>query len=319
MLIPACPVQETAASPPHVIEAVIARVLQVYRSWRRDTSIATMRQDWDHLFCASPLDAPLEAVSAGGVDAAWVRAPGCRSDQIVVYLHGGGFTMGSLVSHHELMAAIGMRSGCSILGLAYRLAPEHRFPDSLTDVCTAYRWLLDQGHAPSKIAFAGDSAGGGLVLSGLVALKNLAAPLPAAAVLMSPLVDLTASGESYGDPAIDDPVHRREQVLVMARGYAGGTATDDPRLSPLFADLAGLPPLLVQVGAREVLLSEAISLVDRALAQGVEARGQVWPGMIHVFQQFPDLVEAVAALDSVGAFIRSHMNQTTGALPSWSV
>lgn len=292
------------------IDDVIARVLAVYRKWNRNTSVAEMRADWDRLFDAVPADAPLEQVATDRIRGGWVDAPGAALDRVTIYLHGGGFRVGSLRSHHELMAAISREAGCRVFGLDYRLAPEHAFPAALDDTCAAYEWLLDQNYKPQNIAIAGDSAGAGLAVSALLRLKTSGIPLPGAAVLMSLWSDMTASGQSYQDRAEVDPIHQRPMIRAMAQAYLGGIDPRDPSVSPLFGALEGLPSMLLQVGDRETLLSDSTSFADKARACGIDVSLEVWPNMIHVFQQFPnDLIEARQALQSIGAFLRTRLGQ----------
>lgn len=287
------------------IDAVIARVRGVYRGWNRSTPIERMRRDWDALFAALPAEAAIEPVSAGGVNAEWVVAPDARADRAVMYCHGGGYQVGSTRSHRELMAAISRVASARVLGIDYRLAPEHRFPAPLHDALAAHEWLLQQG--VRTIAFAGDSAGAHLVLCTLLALRDAGRPLPAAAVLLSAWTDLTASRESYATRADADPIHQRSMILALAQG-AVGRDVDARDASPLFADLRGLPPLLMQVGDREVLLGDSTDFADRARAAGVSVQLEVWPRMIHVFQQFPhELAEARDARSSIGAFLRERL------------
>ena len=291
------------------VEDVIDRVRQVYGSWKRDTTVAQMRQDWDTLFGGVDVNASIEDVDAGGVKAQWVSAPGADARRAILYFHGGGFQVGSVVSHRELMAGLSVAAQCRVLGVDYRLAPEHRYPAALDDATAAYQWLIGQGIAPQHIALAGDSAGGGLALSLLLRLRDAHHTLPAAAVLMSAWTDLTASGASYGTRADADPIHQRPMIVAMARSYLGkdGNAAD-PLVSPLFADLKGLPPLLAQVGDRETVLDDSRDFVARAKEAGVDATLQVWDHMIHVFQQFPaQLPEARAAIDDMGRFLRRHL------------
>ncbi|MDR7093117.1 alpha/beta hydrolase [Hydrogenophaga laconesensis] len=291
------------------VEQVIERVRQVYGSWKRDTPVAQMRQDWDTLFGGAAVNASIEDVDAGGVKAQWVSAPGADPRHGVLYLHGGGFQVGSLVSHRELMAGLSAASNCRVLGVDYRLAPEHRYPAALDDAWVAWQWLADQGFEAQHVALAGDSAGGGLVLSLLLRLRDAGQPLPAAAVLMSAWTDLTASGASYGTRADSDPIHQRPMIVAMARNYLGKEGNPaDPLVSPMFAELRGLPPLLAQVGDRETVLDDSRDFVARAREAGVDATLQVWDHMIHVFQQFPaQLPEARAAIDELGRFLRRHL------------
>lgn len=293
------------------VEAVIARVKSVYGSWRRDTPVAQMRADWDRLFSETG-DASVERVDCAGVPCQWISAPGARTDKAIVYLHGGGFQVGSLASHRELMAELSAAVGARVLGVAYRLAPEHRFPAALDDTLVVWDWLRAHGFRPRDIAMAGDSAGAGLALSTLLALQDKGQELPAAAFLMSAWTDLTASGESYETRAADDPIHQRPMILAMARNYLGkeGNASE-PLASPLMASpaqLRGLPPMLFQVGDRETVLSDSEAFARKALEAGADARCETWPGMIHVFQQFPaELHEALQAITSAGQFLAEHL------------
>ena len=296
------------------IDAVIARVRSVYRRWGRTTTVEQMRSDWDALFVGDGFEATVQPVSAGGVAAEWIAAPGACEDRVVVYFHGGGFRIGSVRSHRALMAAISAASGCRVLGVEYRRAPEHRFPAPVEDALAATAWLREQGIAADRIAFAGDSAGAGLALSALLSLREQALPMPAAAALMSAWTDLSASGDSYRSRADADPIHQRPMILAMARGYLGeGVDARDPRASPLFADLHGLPPLLLQVGDRETVLDDSRAFAAKAKDAGVDVKLEVWDDMIHVFQQFPaELVEARRAVAAIGAFLRERL----AALPS---
>lgn len=299
----------TTTTPAAPIEAVIRRVLGVYRRWGRDTSVAQMRADWDALFGGVAVDAAVEPVTMGALSGAWITAPGVDTRRVVLYFHGGGFQVGSVRSHRELMAGISAAGDCRVLGLDYRLAPEHRYPGALEDACTAYDWLVAQGIDPSNIVVAGDSAGGNLALAALLRLRAAGRVLPAGAVLMSAWTDMTASGESYVTRAQSDPIHQRPMILAMARNYLGpdGDARH-PLVSPLLADpaaLAALPPLLIQVGERETVLDDSLSFASKARSAGVDVELEVWDGMIHVFQQFPaELPEAREALVSVGRFLR---------------
>jgi len=261
-----------------------------------------MRSDWDAAFASCAVPISCERVSAGGVDGEWIAADGARPDKAILYFHGGGFRLGSVSSHRELIARIAAASGCRVLAVNYRLAPEHRFPAPLEDALASYDWMLEQGLKPENIALAGDSAGGNLVLAALLGLRKQGARLPAAAVLMSPWTDLAATGASYVSRAEADPIHQRPMILALAKNYLGPDG--DPRrplASPLYADLGGLPPLLIQVGDRETVLDDSVMFADKARAAGTEVELQVWDGMIHVFQMFGgELAEARRAIDSIG-------------------
>jgi phosphinothricin tripeptide acetyl hydrolase len=254
----------------------------------------------------TPPEVKVERVSAPVAPAEWLRPPGAVAGRVVLYLHGGGYVIGSTRSHRHLAAAIAAAGQASALLLDYRLAPEHPYPAAVDDATAAYRWLLEQGVAPGHVVIGGDSAGGGLTVATLLALRDARLPLPAGGVCISPWVDLTFSGASYRTRAAVDPIVKRPGIDEMARAYLGATAAQTPLASPLFADLRGLPPLLIHVGSDEVLLDDAVQLADRAKTAGVDATLEVWDRMIHVWHWFlPMLDEAQGAVDGIGRFIQS--------------
>lgn len=254
----------------------------------------------------TPPDVKVERVNVPAAPAEWLRPPSAVPGRVVLYLHGGGYVIGSPRSHRHLAAAIAGAAGASALLLDYRLAPEHPFPAAVEDATAAYRWLLDQATAPERIVIAGDSAGGGLTVATLLALREARVPLPAGGVCISPWVDLTCSGASYATMAAADPIVRRAGVEEMARAYLGATPPRTPLASPLFADLRGLPPLLIHVGSDEVLLDDAVQLAERAKAAGVDATLEIYDRMIHVWHWFlPMLDEAQTAVEAIGRFVRS--------------
>ena len=254
----------------------------------------------------TPPDVKVERVNAPAAPAEWLRPPSAVPGRVVLYLHGGGYVIGSPRSHRHLAAAIAGAAGASALLLDYRLAPEHPFPAAVEDATAAYRWLLDQAIAPGHIVIAGDSAGGGLTVATLLALREARVPLPAGGVCISPWVDLTCSGASYATKAAADPIVRRAGVEEMARAYLGARPPRTPLASPLFADLRGLPPLLIHVGSDEVLLDDAVQLAERAKAAGVDATLEIYDRMIHVWHWFlPMLDEAQTAVEAIGRFVRS--------------
>jgi len=300
------------------LDLVIERIRRVYRGWSRDTPVAQMRIDWDTAF--QPLTVPVscERVSAGGVDGEWIASSNAvHHDKAILYFHGGGFRLGSVSSHRELIARISEASGCRVLAINYRLAPEHRFPAPLEDAMAAYRWMLDRGLKPEHIAFAGDSAGGNLVLAAMLGLRERKLPLPAAGVLMSPWTDLAATAESYVSRADADPIHQRPMILALAKNYLGPDGDPyHPLASPLYADLAGLPPLLIQVGDRETVLDDSVMFAEKARAAGTDVELQIWDGMIHVFQMFAsELAEARKAIDSMAKFLNLHLQMNADRRP----
>jgi monoterpene epsilon-lactone hydrolase len=292
------------------IDLAIERIRAVYRSWNRETTVAQMRGDWDAAFGGGTAAVTCERVSAGGVDGEWISPANAPEDKAILYFHGGGFRIGSVASHRDLIAQIALASGCRVLAINYRLAPEHRFPAALDDAIAAYDWMLGQGLTPGNVAFAGDSAGGNLVLAAMLALRERGLPLPVSAVLMSPWTDLAATGTSYVTRAEADPIHQRPMILALAKNYLGGQGDlRDPLISPLYADLQGLPPLLIQVGDRETVLDDSVMLTDLARAAGVDVNLEVWDGMIHVFQMFgAELSEAHRAIASIAGFLNQHLH-----------
>jgi phosphinothricin tripeptide acetyl hydrolase len=268
-----------------------------------------LRQEYDKAERAFPLapDVDVTPVVVRGVDAEWLRQR-AGLESVVLYLHGGGYVIGSPRSHRHLAAAIATAAGGSALLPHYRRAPEHPFPAAVDDAVAAYRWLIeDDGVRPGSIVIAGDSAGGGLTVATLLALRDAHVALPAAGACLSPWTDLTCSLPSHTTLAAVDPIVETSMVNRMASAYLGTADARTPLASPLHADLAALPPLLIQVGSDEVLLDDATELAARARAAGVDVTLEVWDAMIHVWQWFlPMLDEAQAAVDRIGAFVRAH-------------
>lgn len=256
------------------------------------------------VFALAP-DVEVEPVQAAGIGAEWISAPHAEPDRVVLYLHGGGYVMCSVNTHRELASRIARAAAGRVLTVDYRLAPEHPHPAALDDAVSAYRWLLERGVDPTRLVIAGDSAGGGLTVATLVALRDLGEPLPAAAVCLSPWVDLEVTGESTVTKADADPVVKAETLRTMAGHYVGSGSSRAPLASPLYADLSGLPPLLIQVGTAEILLDDATRLAARARQAGVEVTLEPWEDMVHVWQIFAALLpEARQAIERVGEFVR---------------
>ena len=252
-----------------------------------------------------PADIAAEPVTANGVRAEWTIAPGADASRVLLYLHGGGYVSGSLASHRHMVAEAGRQAGMRTLALDYRLAPEDPFPAAVEDAVAGYRFLLDQGVAPARIAVGGDSAGGGLTVALLVSLRDEGLPLPACAWVVSPWVDLEGLGESMTALAAADPMVQKPYLDEIARAYLNGADPRTPLAAPLHADLRGLPPLLIQVGAAETLLDDSARLAQRAGAADVRVTLEVWPEMIHVWHLFhPQLAAGRKALASAGRFLR---------------
>lgn len=251
-------------------------------------------------------DIKAEPVIAGGVPGEWVTAPGADTGRNILYLHGGGYMIGSIKTHRCLAGWISRAAQARVLIIDYRLAPENPHPAAVEDALAAYRFMLDSGVNPSRSVVAGDSAGGGLTVAALLAIRDAKLSLPAAAVCISPWVDMEGSGESMKTKAAVDPMVSNGNLGEMAAAYLGGKDPRTPLASPLYADLKGLPPMLIQVGTSEVLLDDASRLAERARQAGVEVVYEPWENMIHVWQIFlPMLDEAKQAVDRIGEYVRS--------------
>ena len=255
-----------------------------------------------------PDDVVVTDVSAGGVPAHWLDAPGVDVGRVLLFLHGGGYEFGSLRSDGELAARLGRAGGMRVLFVEYRLAPEHPFPAAIDDVLAVWRWLrTDQRLSAASLAVAGDSAGGGLAVALLVATRDAGDAVPAAAVLMSPTVDLTSSGASMTERVDDDPISTPALLQQLAADYLAGADPRTPLASPLFASLSGLPPLLVQVGTSDLLLSDSERLVAAATEAGVDARLEIGDGLPHVYQLMLGTPEAAEATERIGQFLRERV------------
>jgi phosphinothricin tripeptide acetyl hydrolase len=273
-------------------------------------TIAERRAQYDRAerVFPTPADVAVEPVAAPDCPAEWLVPPGVRTDAVLLYLHGGGYVIGSPRSHRHLAAALARAAGTPALLLDYRLAPEHPFPAALEDAVAAYEWLLARAIAPERIVLAGDSAGGGLTVATLLALRDRGLPRPAGGICISPWVDLTCSGGTYASKAAVDPIVERASITMMAQAYAGAGDLKAPLVSPVYADLRALPPLLVQVGGDEVLLDDARSLGARATAAGIDVRVDEWPAMIHVWHWFLGMLdEAEQAIGAAGDFARARL------------
>ena len=251
-----------------------------------------------------PTGTHVEKVVAGRIPGEWISLPGADSERVLLYLHGGAYALGSCDSHRDMVARLSAASGVRALLIEYRLAPEHIFPAAVEDAVSAYRWLLANGTKPEHIIVAGDSAGGGLTLALLTALRDKGEPLPAGAALLSPWTDVSGASESMITNAELDPWLSGPAFNFVATLYSGNEDVRNPLISPVYADLHGFPPLFIHVGTDEVLLNDSTRLAERARAAGVTVHLHVWDDMWHVFQAFAyQLPEAQQAIDELGAFI----------------
>lgn len=289
-------------------DAEIAKLRELIASRPRAAEIAQMRIDSDARGRAFglPADVMVEPVTANGVRAEWTWTPGADPSKVILYLHGGGYVLCSLDSHRHLVAEVGRAARTRTLAIDYRLAPEHPFPAPVEDTIAAYRYLLDSGLKPAGIALAGDSAGGGLVVAALLAIREAGLPLPACGWCISPWVDMEALGQSFTDRAETDPTVQRATIQMMAGLYLAGADPKHPHASPIHGDLRGLPPLLIQVGSVETLLDDSTALARKAGIADVPVELQIWPEMIHIWHIFfPMLAAGRRAIASGGSFVRS--------------
>ena len=271
-----------------------------------ETDVRKERTELDGLGAMFKLPKGIQIVKelANGVPAEWLIPPGVATERVVLYLHGGSYVAGSIKSHRSLAANIAVGAKARALIIDYRLAPEHPHPAAVEDAVAAYRWLIDNQIDPRHMVVAGDSAGGGLTLALLLSLRDGKIPLPAAGICLSPWTDLAFTGESWKSKAAVDLIIYAYKELEFARMYLGGIEPRAPLASPLYADLKGLPPLLVQVGTNEVLLSDSTRLVDRAKEAGVNAVIDEWEKMQHVWQFAASFIpEGRRAIARIGEFI----------------
>ena len=267
---------------------------------RLDIPITQKREEWEAavLQMALPPGIDLEADTIRGVPGLWAHPETLQAQQVIVYIHGGGLVEGSATTTRELASRLAKTMGMSVLAVDYRLAPEHPFPAALIDVKAVYRGLLNQ-YDPEQIVFGGDSNGGGLALASLISMRDEGEQLPAFVFLISPVVDLSFSGESMQTRAELDPFTSEEVLRYCAELYSGGEDVRTPLISPLFADLSALPPVLIQVGDHEILLSDSIRLAEKLLKASSKAILRIWPEMWHAWHYHPDLPESEEALDEI--------------------
>ncbi len=290
------------------IDKMFAKKRDEAKRYPQGKPLEVSRREWeaDSRLLVLPRGARFQAVTTGGIKSEWMEMPLVRRERVFLLLHGGGYNAGSPRTHRKMAALLSRASHGRVLTPEYRLAPEHAFPAAVKDSLKAYGWLLEQGISEDNILVGGDSAGGGLALSLLLALREAGARMPRAAVLLSPWTDLTVSSPSYEKLRKLDPIITREGLREAGLWYAGKRDPADPMASPLFADLTGLPPLLVHAGGDEAMLDDSRILADRARAAGVPVTFKVYDGMWHVHHHgAPDVPESMAALNDVAAFIRA--------------
>lgn len=265
-------------------------------------------EEW-HLPTAEPAGVTYAEVDAGGVPSMWCIPVGCDDSRVIVFTHGGGYVVGSMHTHRKLAGHLAKAAGCRALVIDYRRAPENPHPAPVEDAVKAYRWLLDQGIQPGHISTCGDSAGGGMCTTMVLKARDEGLPLPAAVMPLSPWYDMEGKGASLDSNSAVDVLVQREILMNMAATFLGEASPSDPLANPLYADLEGLPPVLIQVGGDEGLLDDSHRFAERAKTAGVDVTVEVYPEMQHVFHflagRAPEADEAVSKL---GAFAKSHMS-----------
>ena len=275
--------------------------------------VTALRSGFEELMQRIPVPDDVRKVdlSIGGVEAIGVTIEGVESENTILYFHGGVYVIGSANASLPLVADLARRTGATVISVDYRLAPEYPYPSAVEDAKAVYEGLISQGTDPGSTAFSGESAGGGLVMAALLALRNAEMPMPSSAFVMSPWVDLTVSGGTIIDKQEADPILTGEGLRWGASNYVAGTNPSDPSISPVFADLTGLPPLLIQAGSHEILLSDAVRLADRAATSDVAVTLEVEPGVPHVFQAYAAVLdEGDAALRRAAIFLKNHFAVT---------
>ena len=286
-----------------VLEMIRARSAEVRKTTDDD------RLSYERIMSTLPLDDDIETerVGVNGIPAEWIIAPESQENRVILYLHGGGYLFGSARTHRVMLAHMARAAKARVLALDYRLAPEIPFPAPVEDSVSAYRWLLAEGISAKKMVIGGDSAGGGLAVAALVALRAVGEPMPAAGVCISAWTDMESTGQSHTTNAESDPSVSKERLLKIAKVYLDGKEPTAPLASPIHADLTGLPPLLLQVGSIEVLLDDSTLLKSRAKAAGVSVEMEVWDDMPHVWHHYaPILPEARKAIGRIGEFVLEH-------------
>lgn len=291
-------------------EAEAAKSALIEEKSKPRAELAQRRKEWNERALADDVPPPntsIEQVDMAGVPCEWVTYPLSGSGGAFLLLHGGGYVSGSCVTHRKLAAHISRVTGMRVLVPDYRLAPEYPFPAGVQDALAAYGAMLAEVGQGQKIAVGGDSAGGGLSLALLLALRDAGVPMPSSAVLLSPWTDILAEGESYEERRDVDPSIDPEDLRAAGRDYTGSSDPNHPLISPIKADLKGLPPLLIHVGDLETMLDDSVVLARRAEEAGVSVTLEIWPEMWHVWHQWvPQMPEAMEALEHIGRFVKKH-------------
>ncbi len=302
-----------ASVPARIVRAITSLYFDLQDASKANVQLARARLNFFGRYVPVASGVDVDMVEVAGLDAEWLTPSDALTDSAILYLHGGAYVVGSCDSHRHLVSHIAHAAGVRALLPEYGLAPENRFPGPIDDAVEVYRALLADGYDPDRLLIAGDSAGGGLAVATLLTLRDEGLPMPRAAFLLSPWLDLTASGETMESRSDQDPWFRADDIRVIARYYCDDDQRSDPRVSPVYADMHGMPPMHIQVGDDEILLSDATRLADKLRAAGVNVSVDVWQGMWHVFQAFLLVVpEAREAVRRMGRAMRQALGEDQG-------
>lgn len=303
----------TTTMPSAEAEAVLTLNRDLRDAWLADPTydlpdLRRIFEDWLGQF-EIPAGTGFAEVACNGVPCIWAEAPGAATDRVVVHFHSGGYLLGSAHGYRSFGGYLSAATGCRVLLVDYRLAPENPFPAAVEDALAVYAWVLAQGHPPADVVICGDSAGGGLALVALQAIRDEGLALPAAGIAISPLADFAHSGESRQLNAARDPLVTMDLIGSLGATYCGEIDPTHPRLSPLYGDWTGLPPLLIFAGEIEMLRDDGKLCAAAAVRQGVDATYVEGEGMAHIWTLYADrLPEAREALERIGAFVRRHLS-----------
>nr|WP_235777026.1 alpha/beta hydrolase [Rhizobium mesoamericanum] len=293
------PVSAQAWDPPPQTPASKQQIQKLVETWgqyRKGDSLRDRRQAFQNLMetTPEPTRVQIKSVDAGGVDAQLIwpaRLHHPLGRRAILYVHGGGFYSGSLRTHRAIAGSLAKAASADVLLIDYRLSPDNPYPAQIDDTLAAYRWLLDTGYENDNIVIVGESAGGNLAIEATLRQMRVRGPLPAAVVAISPITDLAATGASLKANAGSDPVIDASEIDRIRKAYLGTRSPTDPMVSPLYADMTGFPPLMMQVGSGEALLDDTLRLADKAREAGVDVKTEIWPGMIHQWQLFPSWID----------------------------
>ncbi|MCI9870434.1 alpha/beta hydrolase [Arthrobacter humicola] len=300
------PITTEVSTAVHNWSSSLAALPPLLRGEPSDTTLDELRTAYDEMLAAHPTPegVTIEEVDMGGIPGIVVTPETVEDNRALFYIHGGAYIVGSPAGYHGLAGNFAVRLNARVFLPHYRLAPEHPFPTPINDTVDAYRWLLEQGQDPKRLMVAGDSAGGAMTVTVMIKARNLGLPLPAAGVALSPWANLEHTGASMTNREGLDPLNSKAVLDLLARSFLGGALPNDPDASPVFADVRGLPPILVTIGENELMLSDAVRLAGHLAENRVRVSLDVWPEMFHVWHMHQDrLPEGRKALDDAARFL----------------